>query len=152
MLEGQSGDETQQFARMHFLTAGDQINPTTGEITWEDNKVECNTGPVPAPSNSIFSGVEYRTISLAMAQAATVNGVVLNNFHGNPAVQVKFLSRLSGPGEQGGTVAMCNAAGQAVSFANLFVEQFANAQDMPSGWVNIAAPQMPLDHVWETDQ
>lgn len=151
VYEGTGGDATQQFARMHFLTAGDQINPTTADITWAQDKVECQPGPLPDPSSSIFSGVQYRTTSLAMAQAATIDGVALSNFHGNPPVEVKFLSRLSGPGEQGGTVAMCNAAGEAVSFANLFVEQFADAQGMPTDWVNGVAPELPLDHVWETD-
>jgi cyanophycinase len=151
VYQGTSGDATHQLARMHFLTTGDRIDPTTGEITWAEGKVECEPRGVPAPSSSIFSGVQYRTISLAMAQAATAGGEILVNFHGDPAVQVSFFSRLSGSGEQGGTRPMCNQDGAVVSFANLFVEQFADAQGMPVGWLNEVAPELPLDHMWEID-
>ena len=57
------------------------------------------------------------------------------------------VSRLSAPGEYEGTVAMCDAAGMVVSFVNLFVEP----QGMPAGWENDVAPELPLNHVWETD-
>ena len=108
-----TGDETQQFALMHFLTQGDRINPTTGVITFSTDKVPCDAGPVPASSDAIFSGVNYRTISLAMARAPA--GFPLDSYHGSPAVQVK-MTRV------GNTVAMCGASGE--SFANLFVQQY----------------------------
>ena len=39
-----------------------------------------------ASSNSVFSGVNYRTISIAMAKTGV--GSTLNTYHGAPAVQV----------------------------------------------------------------
>jgi cyanophycinase-like exopeptidase len=103
-----TGTPEAQSGMMHFLTQGDTINPETGEITWAPDKTPCPAGPVPDASSSIFSSVNYRTISLAMSRAPAGN-IPLSNFHGNPAVEVKFL-RL------GTTVAMCGESGE--GFAN----------------------------------
>ena len=138
-----AGDETGQFAQMHFLTQGDRINPTTGTITWNTDKIACEAGPVPQSSDSIFGGVSYRTTSLAMARAPA--GFPLDNYHGEPAVQVK-MTRV------GNTVSMCGPSGE--SFANLFVQQYRDVQggsSKPIGWVNTAQPELPLDHIWERD-
>jgi hypothetical protein len=39
---------------------------------------------------------------------------------------------------------------------NLFVEQFRDVQALAAGgkkkkWVNVVQPELPLDHIWETD-
>ena len=74
---------------------------------------------------------------------APQDNIPLSNFHGDPAVEVKF-TRI------GTTQAMCGESGQ--SFANLLVEQFQTAQGDKKGWVNTEKPELPLDYMWETDE
>jgi hypothetical protein len=129
-----------------------------GGIFFQPDKVQCEPIDVtPAASSEIFSGVDYRTISLAMSRVRfSVPVARLANFHGEPAVQVN-LSQIPGGGPFG-TVAMCQdgAFGATVSFMNLFVEQFRDVQALAAGgkkkkWVNVVQPELPLDHIWETD-
>jgi cyanophycinase len=83
--EGNTGS---QRAFMHFLTAGDRITPSTGQITFAPDKTQCGgTGPAPPGSTAIFSGVNYRTISIGVSQAAP--GASVDSTHGLPAVQVR---------------------------------------------------------------
>ena len=70
-----------QSALMHFLTEGDQINPSTGEVIWNPEKSPCDEGPLPDSSDSVFTGVNYRTISLGVAQGP--EGIPLSTYHGN---------------------------------------------------------------------
>ena len=67
-----TGTPAVQSGFMHFLTQGDTIDPNTGEIVWAPDKVPCEDGPAPDSSSSIFSSVNYRTITLAMSRAPSV--------------------------------------------------------------------------------
>ena len=66
IYQATTGDASTQRALMHFLTAGDRINPLTGVITWAADKVPCALLPTPAPSNSIFS-VRFPWFSLILS-------------------------------------------------------------------------------------
>jgi|EP01047_Picozoa_sp_COSAG01_P025432 cyanophycinase-like exopeptidase len=142
------GTPAVQSAMVHFLTQGDTINPSTGEIVWAADKQPCATVGLPNPSNSIFDGsptVPWRTISIAMARQLGT-GRVVRNFHGNPPVEVSF-TRL------GTTVAMCgeDASGPTISFANLLVEQYQGVSQERGAFSNTHAPQYPLNHTWLED-
>jgi hypothetical protein len=131
IFENTEGTAERQTAMMHFLTPGDSINDA-GEIIWGADKVPCPAGAAPAGSSSVFdaSGRPYRTISIAAAQAPV--GTLVENYHGNPAVQINFEVT-------GATVAMCGPTGN-VGFAGLFIQQFSAATD-PS-FVNTQAPAL----------
>ena len=65
------GTPAVQSSMVHFLTEGDTINPSTGEIVWNADKTPCAPVGLPDPSNAIFNGsptVPWRTISIAMAR------------------------------------------------------------------------------------
>ena len=62
------GSRTGQKTTMHYLTAGDRIDVATGRISFSPDKTICDDGEVPASSASIFSGTNYRRISIAMAK------------------------------------------------------------------------------------
>jgi cyanophycinase-like exopeptidase len=135
VYERTQGSTASQTTTMHFLTHGDKINPTTGEITFSSDKRSC-TGSAPSGSNSVFSGVNYRTVSIATAKAPV--GTRVTNYHGSPAVEVRFHRSSS-------TVAMCGPSGE--SFSHLEVAQFQS-----SSFENKEQPALPLDHVWQLDQ
>ena len=61
---------------MHFLTEGDTLDPTTGEITWNPDKMPCSPVSRVDPSDSIFSGVNYRTVSIEVAKGPEGERVV----------------------------------------------------------------------------
>ena len=138
VFESVTGTPAAQSGMMHFLTMGDTINPATGEIVYAGDKTPCADGEAPEPSNPIFSSVNYRTISLAMSRGPI--GETLTNYHGSPAVEVRF-TRI------GTTVAMCGESGY--SFENLLVEQFRDAQDKT--FKNPEKPELPLDYIWQHD-
>jgi cyanophycinase-like exopeptidase len=131
-----------QSGMVHFLTSGDTLNPSTGEVIFNPDKSPCSIQGLPLPSNSIFDGspsVPYRTISIAMAKQASSR--VVRNFHGDPPVEVR-MTRIAT------TVAMCGESG--TSFTNLLVEQFG----LPEGGTfsnTQAAPQLPLNYTWLLD-
>lgn len=135
-----TGSRTGQRTTMHFLTAGDRIDTATGRITFNPDKMVCDGGEAPASSSSIFTGTNYRRISVAMAKTAT--GTSLATYHGpgSLTVQVDFTATEF-------TVAMCGRSGE--SFAGLQVEQFQS-----TSFVNPVKPgglDLPLDHVWAND-
>ena len=132
------GTPQAQSANMHFLTEGDRFNPNTGEITYNPDKTPCEEGALPEPITNIFTGVNYRTASLQVSQGPT--GGSVPNFHGSPAVEVRFT-------KIGTTVAMCGVSGQ--SFGNLLVEQFQTAQDGRRG---VKPTELPQDYMWEWDE
>lgn len=140
VFEDVKGDSSSQSGLLHFLTEGDTINPSTGEIKFNPDKSPCpTTATAPGSSNSIFNGapsVPYRTISIAMSQGPV--GATVSNMHGNPPVEVQFEKTRD-------TVAMCGASGQ--SFANLSVAQFQRAFSKS----NTEIPDLPQDFMWEVD-
>ena len=70
------GTPAAQSALMHFLTEGDMLDPTTGEITWNPDKMPCSPVSRVVPSDSIFSGVNYRTVSIEVAKGPEGERVV----------------------------------------------------------------------------
>lgn len=145
VYQGADGDGDAHSATMHYLTDGDTISPATGEITFSDDKAACvapgeRRPDPPASSNAIFNsaGMPYKAISIAMAK--TEPGTALDNYHGSPAVQVRFTSTAA-------TRAFCGASGE--SFAGLAVEQFSAS--MREGFVNMVASELPLDYMYEID-
>jgi len=136
VYESTSGNERQQTTTMHFLTSGDTIDPTTGEIKFNSDKQPCAQGSAPSGSSSVFSGVNYRTISIAVAKAA--EGTEVTNYHGFPAVEVRMR-------KDSKTVAMCGPSGE--SFSHLSITQYQS-----SSFNNTEAAALPLDHMWELDE
>lgn len=143
VFEGVVGTPSVQSGLLHFLTEGDTINPSTGEIIFNPDKSPCDPVEFPEPSSSVFNGspsVPYRTLSIAMSQQEEV-GRPLRNFHGNPPVEVAFT-------KLGTTVAMCGESG--TSFSNLLVEHYQTPRD--GTFENTVEPDLPADYVWPTDE
>jgi hypothetical protein len=140
VFQDTKGNTRSQSGLVHFLTEGDTINPSTGEIVFNPDKQPCNTtDAVPLGSSSIFDGrpsVPYRHVSIQTAQGPV--GATVSNYHGNPPVEVQFQKTAE-------TVAMCGTSGQ--SFANLFVTQYQRAFLK----TNAQTPQLPQNYMWEED-
>jgi len=141
VFQDTKGNSQSQSGLLHFLTEGDTINPSTGEITFNEDKSPCaKKNVLPSASTSIFNGrpsVPYRTISIEMSQGPV--GLTLSNYHGNPPVEVQFEKTNS-------TVAMCGPSGQ--SFSNLSVAQYQRAL---LKFQNMEVPDLAQDFMWEVD-
>ena len=108
------------------------------QVTHAPHKTRCAVGGTPAGSNAVFSGVNWKTVSIATAQARP--GTEVRNYHGSPAVGVDMRTTEK-------TQAWCGNDGS-VSFESLTVTQHARVAGVDN---SAAATDLPLDHIWLTD-
>lgn len=142
VYESTRGTSSAQSATMHFLTSGDTITPSTGEVVFNEDKTPCSAGELPEPSDAIFSGVNYRSISLDMAAGPA--GQPLSNYHGNPPVEVRF-TKLATTG--------CMTGPSGTSFTGLLVEQLQTpSKGTFDNSVAVAAMELPQNYMWESDE
>lgn len=140
----QDSERTGQYTQrslMHFLTRGDKFNINTGEIVFSDDKNRCLSTEQPTPSNSVFSGVNYRDISIAVAKASAPTR--LTNLHGNPAVFVTM--------DNAQAEAFCGTQQNGVlteSFRNLVIEQGRPSTEITDNYQKLEVDQ---DFIWPVD-